>query len=246
MWCANTRSARTWLSARSRPEAAANLQLLYAPRRDPDTGNVEEDQSAYASKLHFGAGKTEFDVMAAKNFGDKIAGAGMTGYLGDAIWRVDGIWTWLLEGGHGYLSAVGNLDYSWNWWGKNWYGFVEAFYSGIGEKNVSSAFLNPEIQRKIEEGELFTLGQWYADANIRLELHPLFNVYLTLIANVVEPSWIVQPRISWDFAHNFVLTVWGNIGVGPKGSEYGGFVVSGTNLERKPPNAVFAWLSYYF
>lgn len=223
-----------------------NLQLLYAPRREPGTSRVEEVESAYASRLHLVAGKTEFDVMAAKNFGDRIAGAGVVGYLGDTVWRADATWTWPREGGHGYLSAVANIDYSWRWGGKNWYAFVELFYSGIGEKNVSSAFMDPDIQRLINEGVLFTLGQWYADGSVRIELHPLFNVYLTVISNVVEPSWIVQPRINWDFAPNFRLSVWGNIAIGPKGTEYGGFEVAGTNLERKPPDGAFVWLSYYF
>lgn len=225
-----------------------NLQLLYAPRRNPDTDTVEEQESAFATKLHFGAGKTGFDLIGAKNFGDKIAGAGGSGHLGDAILRTDVLYTWPDEdqGQNPYLSGVANLDYSWTWWGKNWYGFVEVFFNGVGKTNYASALAEPYIQKKLSEQILFTLGQWYADGNIRVELHPLFNVYLTVISNAVDPSWIVQPRICWDFAKSFRLTLWGNIAFGPKESEYGGFQVPGTDLDRKPPNGGFAWLSYYF
>lgn len=224
-----------------------NLQLFWSPRRDPDTGRVTEDQSAFAGKIHVVAGETEFDIMAAKNFGDRILGAGGTGYLGDAVWRTDVIWTWSDgESRRWYVSAVANVDYSWHWLGKNWYGFVEVFHSGIGEKDCVKAINNPDLQRKIIQGQLFTLGKWYADGSIRVELHPLFNAYFTVIGNLGDPSWIVQPRVTWDFAKSFRLTVWGMICLGRKGSEYGGFRVPGTNVDHKPPNGTLAWLSYYF
>ncbi len=227
--------------------SSANIQLLWAPRRDLDTGTIQEDQSAYAAKAHFGAGNTDFDVMAAKNFGDKVISAGGNGHLGDAVWRTDVIWTTPQDQSQkAYVSGVANLDYSWSWWGKNWYGFVEAFYNGVGKNNYGVALNNPYIQQKISEGMLFTLAKWYGDASIRLELHPLFNAYLTVISNVEDPSWIVQPRVSWDFAPSFRLTVWGNIAFGRHGTEYGGFNVPGTNLKQKPQNGGFAWVSYYF
>ena len=225
-----------------------NIQLLWAPRRDPSTGIIQEDQSAFATKARFGAGNADFDVMVAKNFGSKIIGVGGNGHLGDAVWRADITYTTPQDvfSQQPYFSGVANLDYSWNWLGKNWYGFIEAFYSGVGKNDYGVALTNPYIQQKISEGVLFTLAKWYGDASVRVELHPLFNAYLTVIANVEDPSWIVQPKVSWDFARSFRLTVWANIAFGRNGSEYGGFTVPGTNLKQQPPSGAFTWISYYF
>jgi hypothetical protein len=58
-----------------------DVQALYVPRRNPQTENVEWDQSALAGKLHVAAGTTEVDIMAAKNYDDFVGGIGTTGYL---------------------------------------------------------------------------------------------------------------------------------------------------------------------
>lgn len=123
---------------------------------------------------------------------------------------------------------------------------MEAFYSGVGKNNYAVAVNDPYIQQKISENVLFTLGKWYADSTVRVEVHPLVNVYLTVISNVEDPSWIVQPRVSWDFTRSFRLTAWGNVAFGRTGTEYGGFYVPPTGLKQKPPNGGFVWISYYF
>jgi hypothetical protein len=225
----------------------ANVQLLWAPRRDPDTELVKEEQSAYAVKGHIAVGNTDLDIVAAKNFGDKIIAGGANGQLGGAVWRADVLWTFPRDGNQStYLSGVANLDYSWVWWGRNWYGYIEAYYNGAGKYNYGFAVNDTYIQRKINEGVLFTLGKWYGDTTVRVELHPLVNAYLTVISNVEDPSFIVQPRVSWDITRSLRLTAWGNIAAGRKGSEFGGFTVPGTSLTQTPPNGGFAWISYYF
>lgn len=225
----------------------ADLQILYAPRRNPATDKVEWEESTFSGKFHFTVGKMELNIMAAEHFDEQMVGAGATGYLGAAVWRFDLVWTNPRYGAsQDYLSAVANVDYSWRWWNKNWYGFLEVFYNGMGDEDYSSAFGEPEVQKKWDEDRLFTLGKWYISGGLRTEIHPLFNTYLTIISNVADPSFIFQPRFRWDFARNFSLTAWGNIAVGEKETEYGGFTMPGTNLEYQISNGVAAWLSYYF
>jgi hypothetical protein len=56
-----------------------DFQLLYVPRREQVSGNVEWNQSSLAGKLHFARGVTEFDIMAAKHYKDAVAGFGRYG-----------------------------------------------------------------------------------------------------------------------------------------------------------------------
>ncbi len=231
-----------------------NFQLAYVPRRNPDTRGVEWDESTLAGKFHFALGKTDFDLLAAVDLGDPVAGIGATGYLGRAAWRLDATWTILNGNGNGgrtgdrdgYLSLVANVDTSWTWGGKNWYGFLEFFYNGLGQDDYSSALNDPDLSKRLDRGEVFTLGRYYLAAHLRHELHPLVNISLTLISNLHDPSGVVQPRVTWDVTRSLKLTIWGNIFIGRQGTEYSGFRVQGTNLNRAPASSVLAWLSYYF
>jgi hypothetical protein len=227
-----------------------DVQALYVPRRNPQTDNVEWDQSALAGKLHVAAGTTEVDIMAAKNYEDFVAGIGTAGYLGDAAWRLDTTWTWVVgdrEGGKdNFLSLVANLDYSWIWGGKNFYGFIEYYYNGLGEDDYQEAITDPEIIERLSRGNLFVLGTNYLSGQIQVELHPLLSVYLTSINNVEDPSGILQPRAIWDIQQNLQMTVGANVFWGVKGTEYGGFIIPGTNLRSKQPDNAYLWFIYYF
>jgi hypothetical protein len=225
-----------------------NLQLLYVPRRNPETGDIEGNQSSLAGNLHLFRGTTEFDLIAAKHYEDFVTGLGGVGYLGRAAWRFDATWT-ILDSespSDNYLSLVANMDVSWVWWRKNFYGFVEFYFNGLGEDDYQAALGNPDIQKRLERGELFVLGRYYVAALLQIELHPLFNVFITDITNLRDPSGIIQPRAVWDFAQNFQLIFGGNILYGARGTEYGGIDIPGTPYTTQAPDSVYLWLSYYF
>jgi len=225
--------------------ALGDIQGLYVARRDPDSDSVTTDQASLAGKLHAAAGTTEFEIMAAKHFEDEVVGAGSTGYIGDAAWRLDATWTFL-DDDDDYLSLVANLDYSWVWFKKNFYGFVEYYFSGVGEDDYQEAVLNPAIAERVARGELFALGRNYLSAHIQLELHPLFQVFLTSINNVEDPSGILQPYATWDIAQNLQLTGGFNVSYGAKDTEYGGFTLPGSDIRTRSPDNAYLWLFYYF
>ncbi len=229
-------------------DRVGDFQFLYVPRRDPVDRDVKWERSSLAGKLHFPVGTTEFDVMGASHYEDYVVGLGSTGYLGDTAWRMDATWTFLEGEGasHGFVSYVANMDYSWVWWQKNFYGFLEFYYNGLGEDDYSRAITDPDIVERVGRGELFTLGRAYLGGLVQAELHPLFSVYLSVINNLEDPSGVIQPRAIWDFAEDFQLTIGGNISYGSEDTEFGGFDIPGTNVLIKSPNSIFLWLSYYF
>ena len=228
---------------------AGNLELLYVPRRDPDDHDIEwDDESSFAGKYHFALGTTELDLMGARHFEDFILGIGSTGYLWDAAWRADATWTFL-EDGHrkdGYLAFVANMDYSWVWREKNFYGFVEFYYNGLGEDDPAETLTNPDAIDRLSRGEIFTLGQAYLTGSFQVELHPLFNVFISVINNLNDPSGIVQPRANWDVRQDLQLTFGFNVSYGDDGTEFGGFEIAPTDYLTTAPNTAFVWLTYYF
>ncbi|UCH07389.1 MAG: hypothetical protein JSV55_15195 [Deltaproteobacteria bacterium] len=229
-------------------ERIGNFQFLYVPRRDPISKDVQWAQSSLAGKLHVARGTTEFDIMTAIHYEDTVVGFGSAGYLGGAAWRIDALWTFLEEdrGTEDYLSLVANMDYSWVWWERNLYGFIEFYLNGLGEDQYTAALVDPDLSERLERGELYTLGRAYLSGHIRVEVHPLFNLYLTVINNLADPSGILQPRAVWDAAEDIQLTLGGTLYYGQEGTEYGGFPLSGTSLLSTPPNTAFLWLTYFF
>ena len=149
--------------AQIRLPQSIDLQLLYVVRRDPDTNNLEADQNSVAGLLHFASGTTEFDVMGTRHFDDYVVGFGTSGILGGAAWRLDSTATFLKDGEgqntKNYMSGVANMDYSWIWWERNFYGLLEYYYNGLGESDYPGALSNPDITRRLTRGELFVL-EW--------------------------------------------------------------------------------------
>jgi hypothetical protein len=225
-----------------------DFQFLYVPRRDPMSGDVQWDQSSLAGKLHIALGTTEFDIMTAVHYEDTVVGFGSAGYLGGAAWRIDTVWTFLEQdrGTQDYVSLVANIDYSWIWWERNFYGFIEFYFNGLGEDQYTEALVDPDLSERLERGELYTLGRAYLSGHIRVEVHPLFNLYLTVINNLADPSGILQPRAVWDAAEDIQLTLGGTLYYGQEGTEYGGFPLPGTSLLSMPPDTAFLWLTYFF
>ncbi len=227
---------------------SGDAQFLYVPRRDPATGKVEGSQDSLAGKIHFAKGTTEFDIMAAKHFEEQVIGTGCSGYFGDAAWRFDATWTFTDEESNenNFLSLVANTDYSWVWWDKNFYGFVEVFYNGLGDDNYFESIMNNGIMERLDRGELFTLGRYYLGGQIRMEAHPLVNIFFTVINNMNDPSGILQPRLTWDITQDLQLTCGGNIFYGGRGTEYGGFKMSPSEILIKTPDSAYMWLAWYF
>jgi hypothetical protein len=229
-------------------ERIGDFQFLYVPRRDPISGDVQWAQSSLAGKLHISQGTTEFDIMTAIHYEDTVFGLGSAGYLGGAAWRIDAVWTFLEEdrGTEDYVSLVANIDYSWIWWERNFYGFLEFYFNGLGEDQYTEALVDPDLSERLERGELHTLGRTYLSGHIRVEVHPLFNLYLTVINNSADPSGILQPRAVWDATEDIQLTLGGTLYYGQEGTEFGGFPLPGTSLLSTPPNTAFLWLTYFF
>jgi len=230
------------------PTKIGELQFLYVPRRNQITGEVSRHQSSLAGKWHFASGATEFDIMAARHYRDTVMGVGSAGYLGDAAWRLDATWTFLDDTTrkNGFFSLVANMDYSWVWKQKNVYGFLEFYFNGLCDSHYDHVYTDPNIINRIQRGELFTMGRVYLGGHIRVELHPLFNVYMTSITNLEDLSGVLQPRAVWDVAQNVQITFGGNIAYGARGSEFGGVEIPHSSLINKAPNNVFVWLTRYF
>jgi len=231
-------------------ERYGDMTLLYVARKDLESDDPAWKASSLAGKYHCFVpdSETELTFILGKHYEDLVTGAGAVRYLGGAACRMDTTWTYLDEEDTSFFSFVANLDYAWNWWGYNMYGWIEYYYNGLGEgrKDYLEAFFRKAVLDRLERGELFVAGRHYVDTQIRIELHPLVNVYFNTITNVVDPSGILQPYLMWDVSTNLQFTLSSTIMWGGKNTEYGDIEIPLLGITDRRPNRVFAWLTWYF
>ncbi len=225
-----------------------DLQVLIVPRRDRANRDLEWDAASLAAKAHLFRGAWELDLMAAKHYREAVLGFGASRTLGDAVGRMDVVWHELGSeaGEEGFASLVLNLDTAWVWRGWNFYGFGELYYNGLGERRPERALADPDILQRLQRGEMFTLGRWYAGGHLRWECHPLVNIELTAIFDLQGASGILQPRLTWDLRQNTQLVLGAEIPYGARGTEYGGVPLPGTPLTLQAPGRAFLWVSRFF
>jgi len=233
------------------PVGKSDAQLLYLPRRDPQTGDVKTDASSVALQYHAFAGSIEASAMAARHFDDTIGGLGASGYLGESAWRINTVYTHLSSACRedDFFQVVANLDYAWMWGTKNVYGLLEFYYNGLGRRDdYQQALDNEALMRRLLRGEMFTMGRFYLAGQIQVELHPLVQWHTTAIFNLADPSGLLHPQVLWDMATDLQLILGVQWHWGADGTEFGGFNVNteGAVFNAAPSDQVYLWLTYYF
>ncbi|MEA1969444.1 MAG: hypothetical protein U9N77_14650 [Thermodesulfobacteriota bacterium] len=224
-----------------------DFQFFCVPGRDLKDGDIKFSKSSFGAKYHLFLNGMEFDFMAARHYKDTLAGAGCVGTLGNAVWRSDIIYTF--AGGdmeEDYLSFIVNIDYSWVWCKKNFYGFSEYHYSGIGTDDYSEAFSDYDLFTRISRGEIYGLGKNYLSSGIIIELNPLVNFNFTAIANLNDPSYMLQPEIIWDMAQNIEITIGSSFALGGKDDEYGQIQIPFSIKEMDYGKNLFLWITMFF
>jgi len=223
------------------------IQLLAVPRRNK-AGDIDGGESSIAAKYHSPLGNIEWDMMAGLHYDDYVIGTGLVGYLGSAAWRFDATYTWLPDDStrKGFGSLCANMDYSWTWGSKNMYGWVEYSYTGLGTTDYGDTWKDNDILGRIDRGERTTLGRSYVDTQVQVELHPLVNAYVTLIANLTDPSTVIQPRVTWNAAQNIQVTAGVTIYAGGRDTEFGGFDIPMLPFREEPADGLYLWVSYYY
>lgn len=226
----------------------SDIQLVAVVRRDPVSGDVEQDESSLAMKYHGFLGRKEYDLLLAEHYGQRVLGLGASTDFGGAVWRGDLVWT--DTDSQSVFSAVGGVSYSWIGGGHNWSGFLEYYYNGFGQSggDYSAAGLaaNPDLLQRLARGELFNLGRHYLGASVTFEATPLLNVTPNIFINLTDPSALAQVVLSYDWKEDFQVLAALSIPIGPNGSEYGGINTLQTDRYLSIGPAVFAQLAWYF
>ena len=124
------------------------------------------------------------------------------------------------------MQLAANVTYSWVAFGRNMSGAFEYHYNGFGQSDGRYApadlAANPELFDRLARGQLFTVGQHYVAGSVLVEMTPLWNVTPVLLANVEDPSALLQFTTNYSLSDNMTLLGNINVPIGPSGTEFGG------------------------
>lgn len=226
----------------------SDVQAVAVIRRNPVSGELEQDQATLALKYHGFWGSNEYDMLAADHYGDLVLGLGLSTDFGGAVWRGDLVWS--DTDSESVLSAVAGISYSGVMGGHNWTGFIEYYYNGFGQTDgdYSPAAIasNPDLLKRLGRGELFNLGRHYFGTSVSFEITPLLNLTPNLFVNLADPSALAQVVFSYDWKQDIQLLAAFSFPIGPDGSEYGGIDTAQPGLYFSTGPSLFAQLAWYF
>jgi len=225
-----------------------DIQGAIVARRDPLTGDVESDHGTVALKYHGFGAVMEYDVLVADSYGDAVLGIGVGHAIGGAQWSADLVVT--DTDIDTTVQLVTNLSYSWTLANRNMSGLLEYHFNGFGQSNGRYApadlAANPELLGRLARGQSFTLGRHYVAASVTVEMTPLWNVSPVLLANVEDPSALLQLTSSYSLSDNMTLLGNINVPIGSNGTEFGGIDTGIAGRYLSTGAGLFAQFAWYF
>jgi hypothetical protein len=187
-------------------------------RRDPASGDVEGDQGTIALKYHGFAGENEYDILVAEDHGNTVVGLGGAGSLGGAVWRGDIVVTDTDD--DTIVEVVANLSHSWVWATRNVSGTAEYYFDG-DDRN-------------------------YVAGSLMIEMSALWMITPTLVANIDDPSALLQFVTQYSLGDNMTFLGSLNLPLGSNGTEFGGPESGIPGRYLSFDLGVFAQLAWYF
>ncbi|RMG40658.1 MAG: hypothetical protein D6719_10360 [Candidatus Dadabacteria bacterium] len=200
----------------------SDLQFLIVPRRDFLTGNISDSSSSYAAKYHGRINKfsADYDIVAARHFDKVMLAAGAYGDIYGSVVRADLAWMQTLD--RDFISAVLNADRSWTIGGKNIYAFIELFFNGSGLDCCNYREPDAVLLERFRRAEIFTAGRLYSASGIRIELTPLYNVFVSEVLNLEKGSGLLQLKNEFDISDDLTAVLGLNISHGATGDTISG------------------------
>ena len=225
----------------------SDWQAVFVQRRDSQ-GKATGEASSTALKYHGFGLETEYDLLLAENFNELIVGAGGVTNLGEAVVRGD---ITLTDARDGWITSL-VVNWSWSWMlaGHNASVVLEYFYNGFGlaedDYTVADIVADEDLARRLERGELYTIGRHNIAGSVLVELAPLLNVTANLFANAQDSSALAQVVVQWDLAQNWQLLAAATAPVGSTGTEYGGIEIDSGNFTLAVGPTALVQLGWYF
>ena len=229
-------------------DSGSDLSFLLVPRRNPVTNNLDSSESSAAVKWHFFDSQLEIDILIAQDYDDKVLGLGISGPIGDAIWRTD-IVPVFLDNNDSKTSFLLNAEQTWQWFNKNIHGYIEYFRNGFGttKKNITPVDLSDSLLTRITHSQIFNTSRDYLSIGARIEQSALINIMPLLIHNINDHSTLALLQGIYSSSQNSRIEFGLSIGIGNEGSEFSGLeTANNSGIYLQTAKQAHIRYSFYF
>jgi hypothetical protein len=231
------------------PAFGTSLDVVAEPldQETPYRIDAHDSSLALRATAHLG----EYDVAAVGGYiaGDSVLGCDFSGYLKDAGWRGELIYTWVAEDDErNYVRGLLSLDYAFQ---VRWdpYVALEYFYNGLGvvdPDDYLARLSNASVQRAFQRGNAYNIGRHYLGAVGRVLPSALVSLQSVTLVNLLDGSVRELATVTLSLTDNLDFQLGVNAGLGKLGTEFGGYSEDQLGVDFRTPNFVFGFLKYYF
>lgn len=231
------------------PGHETTFDLVIEPLDTNETYAVDHEDSAVALRATTHLGEYDLAALAGYVAGDRVAGGDFSGYLKDAGFRGEWLYTDVAESGErDYQRALLSIDYS---FARRWdpYLALEYHYNGLGEDDPDdylSRLEEASVQRIFNRGTAFNLGRNYLGAIVRVVPSALVTLQNLTLLNLDDGSALAFATLSRSLSDNVEIIFGANVGIGPLGTEFGGFTKKQAGVDLPTSDYYYTFLKAYF
>jgi hypothetical protein len=231
------------------PTPDTSWDLIAEPLDEDGPYEIDTDDSSLALRTSTHLGEYDIALLGGQVAGDGVIGGDFSGYLKDAGFRGEFIYTRVQEDDErDYTRGLVSLDYG---FAKAWNPYValEYFYNGLGagdEDTYLTRLAATSVQRAFQRGNAFNLGRHYVGNIVGLTPSALWSVQAITLVNAGDGSMQEFASATRSVTDNIDLLFGVNIGLGGIGTEFGGFSVEQAGVEFKTADLFFVFLKVYF
>lgn len=210
---------------------------------------MDAEDSSLAARLGTHVGEYDLHLCGGSVQSDMVLGGDFVGYLADAGFRGEALYTWTEEGDQrDYFRGLLGLDYS---FAARWdpYVALEYFHNGLGTDDpddYAARRMETSVRRVFERGIAYNVGREYVGGTLRLQPSALVTVQSMTLANLLDGSLREFATLGWSMSESSDLILGADFGFGRPSGEFTGWKDEDSGVEIGVPDLYYLYLKYYF
>jgi len=231
------------------PDKDTSLDLVAEPLKKGEPYEAVKEDSSLVLRAKTHVGEYDVSVLGGWVEEDAIVGGDFVGYLINAGFRGEWTQTWVEESAQrNYFRGLIGLDYSFQAMFEP-YLALEYFYNGLGESDPDQYLTRlavSSVARMFTRGTAFNIGRHYGGVVFALTISPLTRFQSQTVVNLTDGSAQEFATLSHSVMENTDLILGANVGLGPLGTEFGGWSQKQAGVDFGNPDLYSLYLKYYF
>ncbi len=228
-------------------DSGADIQAIYVPRPAMPGGPVDRDFSTVGVYGSAFIGNLDATLILAQDRGDFLAGIGLSGPLGGAVWTIEYA-NWSLANGDQNASYLVNITTTDSLFGANVFYFAEYFRNGFGvDSDVTHDALPTETLERLATGQIFNTGLDTLALGAQISITPDISISPNAILSLNDSSALISVQAAWTIDDNADLSLGYTQAFGANGTEFGGRETSaGSGIYLRPSTNLSIIFSRFF